>query len=75
MCFWMGFNLDFELCMKEYWVPGEHRQILNIGRLCPNMQNTKFKEFASFKAQGTNLKFGWGSIQEWGCIQVDTVSV
>ena len=45
--------------MKEYFVPGEHRQILNIDRLNTNMQNTKFKEFASFKA--------------WGCIQADAV--
>ena len=38
------------------------------------MENSNFKGFAQAKAQGTDLNFGWGSIQEWGCIQVDTVS-
>ena len=59
--------------MTEYWVPGEHRQILNIDRLDTNMHNSNSKEFAWVKAQGINLSFGWGSIQEWGCIQADTV--
>ena len=37
------------------------------------MHNIEFKGFTCFKVQGTNLNFGWGSIQEWGCIQADTV--
>ena len=37
------------------------------------MHNSNFKGFACFRAKGKNLNFGWGSIQEWGCIQVDTV--
>ena len=32
-----------------------------------------FKEFTYVRVQGTNSNFGWGSIQEWGCIQADTV--
>ena len=61
--------------MKEYWVPGEHRHILNIDSFNTNMHNSNFKGFASVTAQGTNLNFGWGSIQEWGSIQADTVYV
>ena len=37
------------------------------------MQNSNYNRFAEAMAQGTDLKFGLGSIQEWGCIQVDTV--
>ena len=33
-----------------------------------NMHNSNFKQFAFFKAKGENFNFGWGSIQEWGCI-------
>ena len=39
------------------------------------MHNVDFIGFTCFRAQGTNLNFGWGSIQEWGCIQADTVSI
>ena len=59
--------------MTEYWIPREHTQILNINGLNKNMHNSNFKGFAS-SGQGTHLNFGWGSIQEWGFIQVDTVS-
>ena len=41
--FLVEFNSNFELWMTKYWVPGEHRQILNIDRLNTNMKNTKFK--------------------------------
>ena len=37
--------------------------------------NIYFKGFTCFRAQGTNLNFGWGFIQEWGYIQADTVSI
>ena len=38
-----------------------------------NIHNIDFRGFGSFKSQWTNSHFGWGSIQEWGCIQADTV--
>ena len=37
------------------------------------MENSNFKGFGYVRAKGTNLNFGWGSIQEWGCIQADMV--
>ena len=58
--------------MTEIWVPGVHRQFLNIDRLNTNMENSNFKGFAKIKALDS-LNFGWGSIQEWDCIQVDMV--
>ena len=39
------------------------------------MHNSNFEGFACFRAKGTNLNFGWGSIQEWGSIQADTVTI
>ena len=30
---------------------------------------------APVRAKGSILNFGWGFIQEWGCVQVDTVYV
>ena len=39
------------------------------------MHNSNFKGFTCVRVQGTNSNFGWGSIQEWGCIQVNTVYV
>ena len=37
------------------------------------MNNSNFKGFDCVVAKGTNLNLGWGSIQEWGCIQGNTV--
>ena len=37
------------------------------------MHNSNFKGFGYFRAKGKNLNVGWGSIQEWGCIQANTV--
>ena len=37
------------------------------------MHNSNFKGFVGVRAKGTNLNFGWGSIQKWGCIQANTV--
>ena len=74
MGFWVGFNSNFEPWMTEYWVPAEHRPISNIDRLNTNTHNSIFKGFDWFKAQGHNSNFGWGSIQEWGCIQAEFLS-
>ena len=71
--FWMGFNSNFELLLIEYRVPGEQRLIFNIDRSNTNLQNSNVKGFACFMAKGKNLNFGLGSMQKWGCIQVDTV--
>ena len=38
------------------------------------MHNSDFKGFAFVMAKGTNLNFLWGSIQEWGCMQANTVN-
>ena len=71
--FLVGFNSNNELWMTEYWVLGEHKHILNIDRFSTNMHNSNFKGFAWVTAQGTNLSFGWGSIQEWGSNNAKTV--
>ena len=70
-----GVQFNFELLLIEYRVPGEHRLIYNIGRSNTNMHNSNFKGFACVRAKGTNLNFGWGSIQERGCIQASTVVI
>ena len=37
--------------------------------------NNNFKGIACRCANGTNLNFEYGSIQEWGCIQANKVLV